>query len=80
MSISKAIIRQKLDGQSTLVRDMLQNAVAATAIEKFRDELPDADALFEKNIVAQGGREKVLTRHTVHFKGRYAPSNTTTIG
>jgi carboxypeptidase family protein len=36
------------------------------------DELPDADALFEKNIAAQGGREKLLTQHAQHFKGQYA--------
>ena len=58
LRISKAIIRQKLDGQSTLVRDMLQNAVAATAIEKFRDELPDADSIESVRIIeAQAAKQ-----------------------
>ena len=45
LRISRELIRQKLHGQSALVRDMLQNAAVADAIEKFRDELTDAESI-----------------------------------
>jgi CRISPR-associated endonuclease Cas1 len=58
LRISKELIRQKLEGQATLVCDMLQNAAAAYAIEKFRDELPDADSIESVRIIeAQAAKQ-----------------------
>jgi len=45
LRISRDLIRQKLHGQSALVRDMLQNAAVADLIEKFRDELTGAESI-----------------------------------
>ena len=45
LRIARELIQQKLHGQCALVRDMLQNAAAAEAIDKFRDELPDAESI-----------------------------------
>jgi CRISPR-associated endonuclease Cas1 len=45
LRIAKELIQQKLHGQSALVRDMLQNTAVADAIEKFRDELTDAESI-----------------------------------
>jgi len=42
LHISQALIRQKLDGQAGLVRDLLHDAATADAIERFRQELPNA--------------------------------------
>jgi CRISPR/Cas system-associated endonuclease Cas1 len=49
--ISRELIRQKLEGQATLVRDMLKNAVAADAIEKFRDELTGTEGIESLRII-----------------------------
>jgi CRISPR-associated endonuclease Cas1 len=45
LKISKELIRQKLTGQATLVRDMLDDSDTSAAIERFRAELPNADAI-----------------------------------
>ncbi|HXY11262.1 MAG TPA: CRISPR-associated endonuclease Cas1 [Terriglobales bacterium] len=45
LRISQELIRQKLQGQSALVRDMLHDAAAAGAIERFRQELPSAESI-----------------------------------
>jgi len=41
--VSRQIISQKIDGQATIVRDMLDNSVAADAILRFKAELAEAD-------------------------------------
>jgi CRISPR-associated endonuclease Cas1 len=45
LRISKELIKQKLDGQTALVRDMLHNSAMASAIGRFRDELPSAESI-----------------------------------
>jgi CRISPR-associated endonuclease Cas1 len=45
LKISKELISQKLDGQATLVRDMLSDSVTAEAIDRFRIELPSAQSI-----------------------------------
>ncbi len=45
LRISKQLISQKLDGQSTLVRDMLNDLTRASAIARFRAELPSVDTI-----------------------------------
>jgi CRISPR-associated endonuclease Cas1 len=45
LKISKELISQKLTGQATLVRDMLSDSDTSAAIERFRAELPNADAI-----------------------------------
>jgi CRISPR-associated endonuclease Cas1 len=40
LKISKELISQKLNGQATLVREMLQDSATADAIDRFRTELP----------------------------------------
>src|ERR1700674_254834 len=45
LKISKELISQKLAGQELLVRDMLRDSAAATAITRFRDELPSAESI-----------------------------------
>src|SRR5439155_19070846 len=51
LRISKEIIRQKLGGQSALVRDKLQNCAVARAIEKFRDDLSGADCIESVRVI-----------------------------
>jgi hypothetical protein len=43
LQISKELIRQKLDGQAALVREMLNDLQAAETIAKFGSELPSAE-------------------------------------
>ncbi len=45
LKISKELISQKLDGQATLVRDMLHDSPTADTIARFRAELPNADGM-----------------------------------
>jgi CRISPR-associated endonuclease Cas1 len=48
LKISRELISQKIDGQATIVRDMLDNSVAAEAILRFKAELAktnDIDAV-----------------------------------
>jgi CRISPR-associated endonuclease Cas1 len=45
LRISKELIRQKLDGQAALLRDMLHDPVTADAIARFRDELPSTESI-----------------------------------
>jgi CRISPR-associated endonuclease Cas1 len=45
LKISKELISQKLDGQATLVRDMLSDSATAEAIDRFRSELPSAQSI-----------------------------------
>ena len=45
LRISKQLIRQKLDGQATLVRDMLHDTATAGAIQRFRQELLSAESI-----------------------------------
>ena len=45
LKISKELIRQKLAGQATLVRDMLCDSDTSATIERFRAELPNADGI-----------------------------------
>jgi CRISPR-associated endonuclease Cas1 len=45
LTISKEIISQKLDGQATLVRDMLHDSATAGVIIRFRERLSHADSL-----------------------------------
>src|SRR5215469_8481028 len=45
LRISKELIRQKLEGQAALVRDMLSDHEAAEVIAKFSAELPSADSI-----------------------------------
>ena len=43
LKVCRQIIFQKIDGQATIVRDMLDNSVAADAILRFKAELAEAD-------------------------------------
>jgi len=43
LKISRELISQKIDGQATIVRDMLDNSVAAEAILRFKAELAEAN-------------------------------------
>jgi CRISPR-associated protein Cas1 len=43
LRISRELISQKIDGQATIVRDMLDNSVAAEAILRFKTELAEAN-------------------------------------
>ena len=45
LRISKELIRQKLEGQAALVRDMLNDLQSAEAIAKFSAELPSAESI-----------------------------------
>jgi len=57
LRISEELIRQKLDGQAALVRDMLHDAAAAGAIERFRQELPSAESIETVRLIeAQAAR------------------------
>jgi CRISPR-associated endonuclease Cas1 len=51
LRISKEIIRQKLDGQAALVRDMLHNVVAAGGIVRFKADLPTAQSIEAVRII-----------------------------
>jgi CRISPR-associated endonuclease Cas1 len=51
LRISKELIAQKLDGQTTLVRDMLHNAVEADAIERFKADLIHAQSIEAVRII-----------------------------
>jgi CRISPR-associated endonuclease Cas1 len=51
LRISKEFIAQKLDGQATLVRDMLHNPVAADVIIRFRDELSTSESIESVRII-----------------------------
>jgi len=57
LRISREFIRLKLEGQATLVRDMLNNEDATLAIERFRGELAEVDCLESIRIIeAQAAR------------------------
>ena len=45
LKISKELINQKLDGQATLVRDVLCDSATADAIARFRDQLTSAESI-----------------------------------
>jgi CRISPR-associated protein Cas1 len=45
LKISRELISQKLDGQAAIVRDMLDNSVAADAILRFRAELVEMSTI-----------------------------------
>ena len=45
LRISKELISQKLNGQATLVRDMLRDSDTSAIIERFRAELPSAESI-----------------------------------
>lgn len=45
LRISKELIRQKLEGQAALVRDMLHNCAVSTAIERFREQVSEAASI-----------------------------------
>ena len=51
LRISRELIRQKLEGQATLVRDMLQNAAAADVISRYTTELPSAQSIDSVRII-----------------------------
>ena len=51
LRISKELIRRKLDGQASLVRDMLHNYAVSTAIERFRGQLSDTQSIESVRIV-----------------------------
>jgi CRISPR-associated endonuclease Cas1 len=44
LKVSKELISQKLEGQSTLVRDMLHDSVTSDAIDRFRAELSSTES------------------------------------
>jgi CRISPR-associated endonuclease Cas1 len=45
LNISKELISRKLNGQASLVRDMLSDSATADAIDRFQTELPIADSM-----------------------------------
>jgi CRISPR-associated endonuclease Cas1 len=51
LRVSKELIRQKLEGQAALVRDMLHNCTVSTAIERFRGQLSYAESIDSVRIV-----------------------------
>ncbi len=57
LRISKELIRQKVDGQAALVRDMLHNHAVSTAIERFGEPLSDAESIESVRVIeAQAAR------------------------
>jgi CRISPR-associated protein Cas1 len=57
LRISKELIRQKLEGQAAVVRDMLSDFDAANAINKFSAELPSAESIESVRLIeSQAGR------------------------
>jgi CRISPR-associated endonuclease Cas1 len=51
LRISKELIRQKLDGQAALLRDMLHDPLTADTIGRFRDKLPSAECIESVRII-----------------------------
>lgn len=51
LRVSRELIRQKLEGQAALVRDMLHNCTVSRAIERFQGQLSDAESIDSIRIV-----------------------------
>ena len=51
LKISKELISRKLDGQAAVVRDSLHNCDVSSAIERFREQLSDAESIESVRII-----------------------------
>ncbi len=51
LRISRDLIRQKLEGQAALVREMLRNCAVSTAIQRLTEQLSDAESIESVRIV-----------------------------
>lgn len=70
LGISKQLIAEKMDGQATLVRDMLGNSAAADAILRFKGELSEVDTL-DKVRILEGQAAKIYWSQWVHLPIRW---------